>query len=46
MRAIDRRTVLYRHTQRLFERFDVLAMPTMTIPPPALDAGGAINTPA
>ena len=45
MRAIDRRTVLYRHTQRLFERFDVLAMPTMTIPPPALDAGGAINTP-
>ncbi len=44
MRAIDRRTVLYRHTQRLFDRFDVLAMPTMTVPPPPLDAGGAINT--
>jgi Asp-tRNA(Asn)/Glu-tRNA(Gln) amidotransferase A subunit family amidase len=30
--------------QRLFERFDVLATPTLTAPPKPVDAGGAINT--
>lgn len=45
IRAIDRRTVLYRTVQHLFERFDVLVMPTLTAPPKPLDAGGAINTP-
>ncbi len=44
VRAIDRRTVLYRHVQRLFDRFDVLVMPTLTAPPKPVDAGGAINT--
>lgn len=45
LRAVDRRTVLYRHVQRLFDRFDVLVTPTMTAPPKRVDAGGAINTP-
>jgi aspartyl-tRNA(Asn)/glutamyl-tRNA(Gln) amidotransferase subunit A len=45
VRAVDRRTALYRHVQPLFDRFDVLAMPTLTAPPKPVDAGGAINTP-
>lgn len=43
-RAADRRTALYRAVQRLFGRFDVLATPTMTAPPPRVDAGGSTAT--
>jgi aspartyl-tRNA(Asn)/glutamyl-tRNA(Gln) amidotransferase subunit A len=42
--AHDRRTALFRAVQRLFERFDVIATPTMTAPPKPLDAGGSIAT--
>ncbi|WP_270933525.1 amidase [Falsiroseomonas oryzae] len=41
-RAADRRTALFRAVQRLFARFDVLATPTMTAPPPLVDAGGSV----
>ena len=41
-RASDRRTHLYRAVQRLFERFDLIATPTMTAPPPLVDAGGSV----
>jgi len=41
-RASDRRTVLFRAVQRLFERFDLIVTPTMTAPPKPLDAGGSI----
>lgn len=41
-RAHDRRTTLFRAVQRLFTRFDVIATPTMTAPPPLLDAGGSV----
>jgi aspartyl-tRNA(Asn)/glutamyl-tRNA(Gln) amidotransferase subunit A len=41
-RASDRRTVLFRVVQRLFERFDLIVTPTMTGPPKSLDAGGSI----
>jgi aspartyl-tRNA(Asn)/glutamyl-tRNA(Gln) amidotransferase subunit A len=41
-RAADRRTALFRAVQRLFTRFDVLATPTMTAPPPLVDAGGSV----
>ena len=44
MRAHDRRTSLFRAVQRLFERFDVIATPTMTAAPKPLDAGGSIAT--
>jgi aspartyl-tRNA(Asn)/glutamyl-tRNA(Gln) amidotransferase subunit A len=44
IRATDRRTNLYRAVQRLFERFDVIATPTMIAPPKPLDAGGSIAT--
>jgi aspartyl-tRNA(Asn)/glutamyl-tRNA(Gln) amidotransferase subunit A len=44
-RAHDRRTQLFRAVQLLFERFDVIATPTMTAPPKPLDAGGSIATP-
>lgn len=44
-KAADRRTGLFRHVQSLFDRFDLLATPTMSAPPPTIDAGGAINTP-
>jgi aspartyl-tRNA(Asn)/glutamyl-tRNA(Gln) amidotransferase subunit A len=44
MRAHDRRTGLFRAVQRLFDRFDVIATPTMTAPPMPLDAGGSIAT--
>ena len=43
-RAHDRRTALFRAVQRLFTRFDVIATPTMTAPPPLVDAGGSIAT--
>ncbi len=43
-RAQDRRSVLFRAVQDLFERFDVIATPTMTVPPPLLDAGGSVAT--
>jgi aspartyl-tRNA(Asn)/glutamyl-tRNA(Gln) amidotransferase subunit A len=45
MRAHDRRTQLFRAVQLVFERFDVIATPTMTAPPKPLDAGGSIATP-
>ncbi|WP_204315828.1 amidase family protein, partial [Klebsiella pneumoniae] len=32
-RAGDRRTGLFRSVQRLFERFDIIATPTMIAPP-------------
>ena len=41
-RAADRRTTLFRSVQRLFERFDIIATPTMTAPPPRFDAGGSV----
>jgi len=44
MRAHDKRTALFRAVQRLFARYDVIATPTMTAPPPLLDAGGSIAT--
>lgn len=43
--AADRRTALFRKVQGLFERFDLLATPTLDAPPKPIDAGGAINTP-
>lgn len=44
LRAQDRRTVLFRAVQDLFETVDVIATPTMTAPPLPLDAGGSIAT--
>jgi aspartyl-tRNA(Asn)/glutamyl-tRNA(Gln) amidotransferase subunit A len=44
LQAQDRRTTLFRAVQRLFERFDLIATPTMLAPPPTLDAGGSIAT--
>jgi aspartyl-tRNA(Asn)/glutamyl-tRNA(Gln) amidotransferase subunit A len=44
IRAHDRRTSLFRAVQALFEKFDVIATPTMTAPPKPLDAGGSIAT--
>ncbi|HUB43854.1 MAG TPA: amidase [Acetobacteraceae bacterium] len=46
MRAHDWRTTLFRAVQRLFERYDVIATPTMTAPPKRLDAEGSIATEA
>ena len=43
-RAHDWRTTLFRAVQRLFERYDVIATPTMTAPPKLLDAEGSIAT--
>jgi aspartyl-tRNA(Asn)/glutamyl-tRNA(Gln) amidotransferase subunit A len=43
--ASDRRTALFRRVQSLFERFDLIATPTLSEPPWRVDAGGAINTP-
>jgi aspartyl-tRNA(Asn)/glutamyl-tRNA(Gln) amidotransferase subunit A len=43
--ASDRRTALFRRVQALFERFDLIATPTLSEPPWRVDAGGAINTP-
>ena len=45
-RAHDWRTTLFRAVQRLFERYDVIATPTMTAPPKRLDAEGSIATEA
>ena len=44
IRANDQRTRLFRAVQLLFERFDVIATPTMIAPPKPLDAGGSIAT--
>ena len=44
VRAHDRRTRLFRTVQHLFERFDIIATPTMIAPPKLLDAGGSIAT--
>jgi aspartyl-tRNA(Asn)/glutamyl-tRNA(Gln) amidotransferase subunit A len=44
LRAQEQRTRLFRAVQELFERFDVIATPTMTAPPKRLDAGGSIAT--
>jgi aspartyl-tRNA(Asn)/glutamyl-tRNA(Gln) amidotransferase subunit A len=44
LRAHEKRTSLFRAVQRLFSRFDVIATPTMTAPPPLVDAGGSIAT--
>jgi len=41
-RASDKRTALFRSVQRLFERFDLIATPTMNAAPKLLDAGGSI----
>jgi aspartyl-tRNA(Asn)/glutamyl-tRNA(Gln) amidotransferase subunit A len=43
-RAHASRTNLFRAVQGLFERFDVIATPTMTAPPKPLDAEGSIAT--
>lgn len=43
-RASDRRSVLFRAVQRLFEDYDVLVTPTMNAPPVGLDAGGSIES--
>jgi aspartyl-tRNA(Asn)/glutamyl-tRNA(Gln) amidotransferase subunit A len=43
-RAHDARTKLFRDVQRLFQRFDVIATPTMIAPPKPLDAEGSIAT--
>jgi aspartyl-tRNA(Asn)/glutamyl-tRNA(Gln) amidotransferase subunit A len=43
-RASDRRSVLFRAVQRLFENYDVLVTPTMNAPPVGLDAGGSIES--
>jgi aspartyl-tRNA(Asn)/glutamyl-tRNA(Gln) amidotransferase subunit A len=45
LRAQDRRTALFRAVQRLFDRFDLIATPTMLAPPPTLDANGSVATP-
>jgi len=44
VRASDQRTRLFRSMQGLFERFDIIATPTMITPPKPLDAGGSIAT--
>lgn len=46
MRAHTARTNLFRAVQSLFQRFDVIATPTMTAPPKPLDAEGSIATAA
>jgi aspartyl-tRNA(Asn)/glutamyl-tRNA(Gln) amidotransferase subunit A len=43
-RASDRRSVLFRAVQRLFESYDVIVTPTMNAPPVGLDAGGSIES--
>ncbi|WP_315836249.1 amidase [Bradyrhizobium prioriisuperbiae] len=43
-RASDRRSVLFRAVQRLFERYDVIVTPTMNAAPVGLDAGGSIES--
>jgi aspartyl-tRNA(Asn)/glutamyl-tRNA(Gln) amidotransferase subunit A len=45
-RAHASRTNLFRSVQTLFERFDVIATPTMLSPPKPLDAEGSIATAA
>ena len=42
LRASDARTRLFRSVQVLFERFDLLATPTMTAPPVLLGSGGSV----
>jgi aspartyl-tRNA(Asn)/glutamyl-tRNA(Gln) amidotransferase subunit A len=43
-RASDRRTVLFRAVQRLFDKFDLIVTPAMTTPARTVDAGGSIAT--
>lgn len=43
-RAHDHRTTLFRSVQRLFERFDLLLMPTLNAPPATLDADGSVES--
>ncbi len=43
-RAHDRRTVLFRSVQRLFDHYDLLLTPTMTAPPAKLDADGSVES--
>jgi aspartyl-tRNA(Asn)/glutamyl-tRNA(Gln) amidotransferase subunit A len=43
-RASDRRSVLFRAVQRLFDNYDVIVTPTMNAPPVGLDAGGSIES--
>jgi aspartyl-tRNA(Asn)/glutamyl-tRNA(Gln) amidotransferase subunit A len=43
-RAHDQRTILFRAVQDLFNQYDVIATPTVTVPPPLLDAGGSVET--
>lgn len=45
VRASDRRSFLFRTVQALFERFDLMATPTMNAPPKTVDENGAINSP-
>ena len=45
-RAHDWRTTLFRAVQGLFERYDVIATPTMLAPPKLVDAEGSIATEA
>lgn len=45
-RAHDWRTTLFRAVQRLFERYDIIATPTMIAPPRLVDAEGSIATEA
>ena len=45
-RAHDWRTTLFRAVQGLFERYDVIATPTMIAPPKPVDAEGSIATEA
>ena len=42
--AHDHRTTLFRSVQRLFERFDLLLMPTLNAPPATLDADGSVES--
>jgi aspartyl-tRNA(Asn)/glutamyl-tRNA(Gln) amidotransferase subunit A len=44
--AHDWRTTLFRAVQALFTRYDIIATPTMTAPPPTVDAEGSIATEA
>jgi aspartyl-tRNA(Asn)/glutamyl-tRNA(Gln) amidotransferase subunit A len=45
-RTHDWRTTFFRAVQRLFERYDVIATPTMLAPPKPVDAEGSIATEA
>ncbi|HYZ31794.1 MAG TPA: amidase [Crenalkalicoccus sp.] len=44
LRAQDQRTTLYRDVQALFRRFDLIATPTLLVPPPGIEADGSVAT--